>query len=84
MNKLICFLGCLMLTTSVALAQDSAANPEVTLHTSKGDIRLELFADKAPVSVENFLQYAKDGFYSDTIFHRVISHFMIQGDGTVS
>ena len=81
MNKLIRFLGCLMLTTSVALAQGGAANPEVTIHTSKGDIRLELFADKAPVSVENFLQYARDGFYSGTIFHRVISHFMVQGGG---
>ncbi len=81
MNNLIRFLGCLVLTTSVALAQDSPANPEVTIHTSKGDIRLELFADKAPGSVGNFLQYARDGFYSDTIFHRVISHFMIQGGG---
>ena len=81
MNKLIHFLSCLMLTTSVALAQGGAANPEVTIHTSKGDIRLELFAEKAPVSVENFLQYAKDGFYSGTIFHRVITHFMIQGGG---
>ena len=81
MNNLIRFLGCLSLTTSVTLAQDGAANPEVTIHTSKGDIRLLLFADKAPESVENFLQYARDGFYSGTIFHRVISHFMIQGGG---
>ena len=46
-----------------------------------GDITIELFADKAPVTVANFIQYAKSGFYSGTIFHRVISHFMIQGGG---
>ncbi|HMB60211.1 MAG TPA: peptidylprolyl isomerase, partial [Xanthomonadales bacterium] len=46
-----------------------------------GDIELELFADKAPLSVENFVNYANSGFYNGTIFHRVISHFMIQGGG---
>jgi cyclophilin family peptidyl-prolyl cis-trans isomerase len=56
-------------------------NPTVVLHTSLGDIRLELFADKAPKSVENFLGYARSGYYNGTIFHRVISHFMIQGGG---
>jgi len=53
----------------------------VVLHTSLGDIRLELFAEQAPKSVENFLAYARSGFYDGTIFHRVISHFMIQGGG---
>ena len=53
----------------------------VTLHTSHGDIRLELDAGKAPVTVENFLAYARDGFYDGTIFHRVIGNFMIQGGG---
>ena len=81
MNKLIRFLACLALISGVALAQEGSANPEVTIHTSKGNIRLELFADKAPASVENFLQYARDGYFTDTIFHRVISHFMIQGGG---
>jgi cyclophilin family peptidyl-prolyl cis-trans isomerase len=57
------------------------ANPSAVLHTSMGDIKLELFADQAPVSVENFIGYAKSGFYDGTIFHRVISHFMIQGGG---
>lgn len=56
-------------------------NPTVVLHTSLGDIRLELFAEQAPKSVENFLAYARSGFYDGTIFHRVISHFMIQGGG---
>lgn len=53
----------------------------VKLHTNFGTITLELFADKAPVTVENFLTYVKDGFYNGTIFHRVISNFMIQGGG---
>lgn len=56
-------------------------NPKVVIHTSMGDIGLELFADKAPVSVENFIRYANSGFYDGTVFHRVISHFMIQGGG---
>lgn len=54
---------------------------QVTLKTSKGDIELELDAEKAPVTVENFLQYVREGFYDDTIFHRVIPNFMIQGGG---
>ncbi|MCO4322051.1 peptidylprolyl isomerase [Aliidiomarina quisquiliarum] len=53
----------------------------VTLHTNHGDIRIELFADKAPETVANFLRYAESGFYDNTIFHRVISNFMIQGGG---
>jgi peptidyl-prolyl cis-trans isomerase A (cyclophilin A) len=56
-------------------------NPVATISTSFGDITIELFADRAPVSVENFLQYAREGFYSDTIFHRVKPGFMIQGGG---
>ncbi len=53
----------------------------VILHTNYGDITLSLFADKAPATVENFLSYVKDGFYDNTIFHRVIDGFMIQGGG---
>ncbi len=83
MNKPINILCCLMLISGVGQAQNTPENPQVTLHTSKGDIRIELFQDKAPLSVENFLQYARDGFYDGTIFHRVISHFMIQGGGFV-
>ncbi len=56
-------------------------NPVVIMSTSKGDIKIELFKDKAPVTVENFLAYANDGFYDGTIFHRVIQNFMIQGGG---
>ena len=57
------------------------SNPIVVLKTSKGTIELELFPDKAPASVENFLQYVDDGFYDGTVFHRVIPDFMIQGGG---
>ncbi|MDH5407746.1 MAG: peptidylprolyl isomerase [Gammaproteobacteria bacterium] len=53
----------------------------VKIHTSKGVITLKLDADKAPETVENFLNYAKEGFYDGTIFHRVIDGFMIQGGG---
>ncbi len=81
MNKLIKILSCVVFASGIAQAQSNPANPQVTLHTSKGDVRVELFQDKAPLSVENFLQYAQDGFYDGTIFHRVISHFMIQGGG---
>ena len=53
----------------------------VIIKTSKGDIKLELFEKEAPETVKNFLSYIKDGFYKDTIFHRVIPGFMIQGGG---
>ncbi|MDD2843161.1 MAG: peptidylprolyl isomerase [Tolumonas sp.] len=53
----------------------------MTLHTNFGDITLELFNDKAPVTAANFLQYCRDGHYNGTIFHRVIDGFMIQGGG---
>ena len=56
-------------------------NPTVAVETTLGAITLELFQDRAPISVRNFLQYAYDGFYEDTIFHRVIDGFMIQGGG---
>jgi len=58
-----------------------AANPMVEIKTSVGAVRVELYADKAPKSVANFLQYAKDGFYSGLVFHRFIGNFMIQGGG---
>ncbi len=61
-----------------ALAQD---NPVVVMDTNKGTIKIELYADKAPISVENFLRYVDGGFYDGLIFHRVIDGFMIQGGG---
>lgn len=56
-------------------------NPVVIIKTSKGDIKVELFQDKAPATVKNFLQYVDDKHYSGTIFHRVIDGFMVQGGG---
>lgn len=57
------------------------SNPVVLLETSSGDILIELYADKAPATVANFLQYVDEGFYKNTVFHRVIKDFMIQGGG---
>ncbi|RUO61910.1 peptidylprolyl isomerase [Pseudidiomarina insulisalsae] len=53
----------------------------VTLHTNHGAIKLELYPEQAPKTVENFLRYVREGFYADTLFHRVIRGFMIQGGG---
>jgi peptidyl-prolyl cis-trans isomerase B (cyclophilin B) len=81
MKQLISLFALCVLSLSVAHAQQDTPNPQVTIHTNHGDIRVELYPQRAPVSVENFLQYARDGFYDGTIFHRIISHFMIQGGG---
>jgi cyclophilin family peptidyl-prolyl cis-trans isomerase len=56
-------------------------NPVVVVETSAGPITIELFKDQAPVSVENFLQYVRDGFYTNTIWHRVVPGYVIQGGG---
>jgi len=53
----------------------------ITIKTNHGDIKVELFDEKAPITCENFRQYVADGFFNDTIFHRVIPNFMIQGGG---
>jgi cyclophilin family peptidyl-prolyl cis-trans isomerase len=66
-----------MFTAAVA----QAANPVVVLETSKGDIKIELFEDKSPITVKNFLRYVDDKHYDGLIFHRVIDGFMIQGGG---
>ncbi len=58
-----------------------SAQPVVRMQTNKGLIVIELNAEKAPISTENFLSYAREGFYDQTIFHRVIPNFMIQGGG---
>ncbi len=82
MKLMLPILAALLLSPALH-AQEAPArnNPTAIIHTSVGDISLELFADKAPATVENFISYARSGFYNDTIFHRVISHFMIQGGG---
>ena len=81
MKQLIVLITVLIFTSPAAYAQTDPDNPQVTIHTNHGDIRLELYIQQSPKSVENFLQYANDGFYDGTIFHRIISHFMIQGGG---
>ncbi|HEY3243165.1 MAG TPA: peptidylprolyl isomerase [Phycisphaerae bacterium] len=66
---------------NVRLVSIEDTTPEAVVHTSMGDIRLELFYDDAPKTVFNFLRYADDGFYNDLVFHRVIAGFVIQGGG---
>jgi cyclophilin family peptidyl-prolyl cis-trans isomerase len=75
-NKLFVALAALLVATAAF-----AADPQVEIKTNMGTITLELYPDKAPKTVENFLQYVKDGFFKGTIFHRVIPGFMIQGGG---
>ena len=74
-----CTAAVLASLTTVALAADPA--PKVSIKTSMGEIILEVYPDKAPKTVENFLTYVKSGFYNGTIFHRVINGFMVQGGG---
>ena len=78
---LVLGIGCASLPCASTSAAKGGKNVKVKLQTSKGDIVLELDGEKAPVTVENFVQYVKDGFYDGVIFHRVIDGFMIQGGG---
>jgi cyclophilin family peptidyl-prolyl cis-trans isomerase len=71
----------LFLALSATAPLAHAANPGVRLTTNQGVIEIELYADKAPVTVKNFLGYVDSGFYNGVIFHRVIKGFMIQGGG---
>ncbi|WP_309869744.1 peptidylprolyl isomerase [Luteibacter sp. 1214] len=57
----------------------SAEHPRVVMHTTQGDFTLELYPEKAPKSVANFLQYVRDGFYDGTVFHRVVNGYLVQG-----
>jgi len=70
-----------LVSAVAATGAGEAQNPQVVLETSKGTIVIELFADKAPGTVKNFLSYVESGFYDGTIFHRVIKDFMVQGGG---
>lgn len=72
---------CFSATAKDLTTMTDKTNPIVLLKTNKGDIKIELFADKAPISAKNFLQYVNEGFYNGTIFHRVIENFMVQGGG---
>ncbi len=79
MNKsFIVFFSLLLIFSVTSLLAD---NPKILLKTTKGDIVIELYPDKAPITVKNFLNYVDDKFYDGTIFHRVIKGFMIQGGG---
>ena len=80
MKTLACALLLLpFLAALTATAQES--NPIVVVKTSMGSFNIELYPDKAPVTVKNFLMYVDEGFYAGTLFHRVIDGFMIQGGG---
>lgn len=68
-------------STTPPAATPAAGNPVAVISTSLGDFTVELFKDRAPVSVENFLQYAREGFYEGTIFHRVVRRYVVQGGG---
>jgi cyclophilin family peptidyl-prolyl cis-trans isomerase len=76
MKKLLGVMCALLLSAGAF-----AANPQVEIKTNLGSITVELYPEKAPKTVENFLQYVNSGFYKDSIFHRVIPGFMIQGGG---
>ena len=87
-SRVLLFMTLALLSSTAAIAQSSAAksgsadeHPQVIMRTTLGDILLELDAKRAPQSVENFLAYVDDNFYADTLFHRVIEGFMIQGGG---
>jgi cyclophilin family peptidyl-prolyl cis-trans isomerase len=80
MKGCACLAGILGLLVQAPCAAQER-NPQVVVETSLGKVRLELFADKAPLSVKNFLQYADDRFYDGLVFHRVIGNFMIQAGG---
>lgn len=85
----LCVLGAALVTAGPTFAASSTPNqgnsmttaPRVKLQTSQGDMVIELNAEKAPKTVDNFLTYVKEGFYDGTVFHRVINNFMIQGGG---
>ena len=74
-------LVCTFFLTSGCSEMHAADNPQARMETTKGTIIIELYPDKAPETVENFLAYARDGFFDGTIFHRVIPGFVVQGGG---
>jgi len=67
--------------TAIKMESKKMENIEVIFSTNQGNITIELYADKAPITVKNFLSYVDEGFFTDTIFHRVIPNFMVQGGG---
>lgn len=79
LKKLFVMAGMVVCMVSAVTAE--ARNPAVIMETSMGNVKLELYEKEAPISVKNFLAYVTSGFYSGTIFHRVMNGFMIQGGG---
>ena len=80
-KRIMMVFAVLCLSAGIASAAEVKKNPVVEMDTSLGKIKIELFEKEAPISVKNFLDYAKSGFFTDTTFHRVIPGFMIQGGG---
>lgn len=83
LKRIVMVCAALCLSAGIACAE-APKNPVVEIDTTLGKIKLELFEKEAPLSVKNFLEYVKSGFYKDTVFHRVIPGFMIQGGGLTS
>jgi cyclophilin family peptidyl-prolyl cis-trans isomerase len=84
MRRSLVIAAAILLSCGVSLGADTAkkgGKPVVLLETSMGDIKVELYPDKAPVTVKNFLAYVNEGHYDGLVFHRVIRGFMIQGGG---
>ena len=82
MRQVYAFLTCLLLSSTLLFSNTAfAANPQLVFETNRGDFVVELYPEKAPKTVANFISYVNAGFYKDTIFHRVINRFMIQGGG---
>ena len=82
MKNIIKYLAVVLLIfINIGVKAEMAANTVISIKTTSGDIRLELFDDKAPKTSENFKEYIKSGYFNNMIFHRVIKDFMIQGGG---
>ena len=81
MNRMTFVLAALLSLATVSVHAEEKKNPVVTVETSLGNFDIELYADKAPETVKNFLAYTKDKFFDGTVFHRVMDNFMIQGGG---
>jgi len=79
-KRIMLVVAALCLSAGIACAEGKK-NPVVEMETTLGKVKIELFEKEAPISVKNFLEYAKSGFYADTVFHRVIPGFMAQGGG---
>jgi len=81
MKLIIMFLSFCAFFLTITVNTEAGSNPVVLMETSMGNIKIELYPDKAPITVKNFLDYVNSNFYNGTIFHRVINNFMIQGGG---